>query len=177
MHTQTGATEKFILSTWNPNVVTEIFLRRATASTGHSFSYLTTVSKRNADKYINAHMLCLTRIERYIKREKEEVYTVTDSKKFPLQTALSLFSMFWVSLAAWTSPTRGSYSSAHDDAWIYNSLDAPVELSCASIHLYIRSQCKFPGERPVSHTWRVSDMERRPFLTFYIQYTVPFAWE
>lgn len=56
MHTQNGATEKFILS----NVVTEIFLRRATASTGQSFSYLTTVSKRNADKYINAHILCLT---------------------------------------------------------------------------------------------------------------------
>ncbi len=32
MHTQTGAAEKLILFKWNPNVVTEIFLRWATAS-------------------------------------------------------------------------------------------------------------------------------------------------
>ncbi len=64
----------------------------------------------------------------------------------------------------------------HDDAWIYNSLDVPVELSCASIHLYIRPQNKFSEERPVLHVRRVGYAAEAISDIFYIQYTDPFAW-
>jgi len=91
---------------------------------------------------------------------KERKSNGSPPKKFPLplQCVLVEFGRMDIS-------NRGSM---HDDAWIYNSLDAPVELSCASIHLE-DPKTNLTGEGPEL------DMEQRPFLTFYIQYTDPFA--
>lgn len=102
------------------------------------FYYLTTVSKQNAHKYVNAHILSYPQWKVQEKSERRSLYCngLPFNRSLALQCVLGEFGRMDIF-------NRGSYSSMHDDAWIYNSLDAPVELSCASIHLHIRSQNKF----------------------------------
>lgn len=56
--TCTGAAEQFILFMWNPNVVTWNIFERSYSF--HWRELLIFDSKRNALRYINVHILCLT---------------------------------------------------------------------------------------------------------------------
>ncbi len=143
MHAQTGAAEKLILLVWNPNVVTWNIFERSYSF--HWRKWFIFDSKRNALRYINAHMLCLTQkglIKVLEKRERRSL-CCKGLYKFPLQLLSLPLQYVLGEFSHMDFSNRGSYSSMHDDAWIYNSLDVPVELSYASIHLYIRPQNKF----------------------------------
>lgn len=78
------------------------------------------------------------------------------------------FSMFWVNLTH-GHQERILLFNAWYDAWIYNSLDVPVELSCASIYLYIRSQYQYSGKKDPCLTFGKSWIWRSVSDVFYIQ--------